>query len=146
MRSRMLIPAVTAVISLLALAPASALARKHPSPSGRCIVSMQVAPRQISAGDPVIIFGRLRCIRRASAAGQKVVLYHHLAGSPGFLAVQSTVTDASGFYEFTPADGVVETNRSFFVRSHGARSATKSIRVAAEVTLSGSSEGALLTG
>jgi phage protein U len=32
------------------------------------------------------------------------------------------------------------------VRSHGARSATKRIRVAAQVTLSGSTEGALLTG
>ncbi|HTB50450.1 MAG TPA: hypothetical protein VK701_05685, partial [Solirubrobacteraceae bacterium] len=60
MRSRTLIPAVTAVISLLALVPSSAFARKHPSPSGRCIVSMQVAPRQIVAGDPVVIFGRLR--------------------------------------------------------------------------------------
>ncbi|HEY5288130.1 MAG TPA: hypothetical protein VIJ50_13590, partial [Solirubrobacteraceae bacterium] len=69
MRSRTLITAITAVISLFALAPSGALAHKHqafahkhPSPSGRCIVSMQVAPRQIVAGDPVVIFGRLRCI------------------------------------------------------------------------------------
>jgi hypothetical protein len=146
MRSRMLIPAVMAVISLFALTPSSAFAHKHPSPSGRCIVSMQVAPRQIVAGDPVVIFGRLRCINRASAADQQVVLYHHLTGLPGFTPVQSATTDAHGFYEFGRADGVVETNRSFFVRSHGARSATRRIRVAAQVTLSGSTEGALLTG
>lgn len=146
MRSRTLIPAVMAVISLSALAPASALARKHPSPSGRCVLSMQVAPRQIVAGDPAVIFGRLRCINRASAAGQRVALYHDLTGLPGFTAVQSTTTDAHGFYEFGRADGVIETNRSFFVRSHGARSATKRIRVAAQVTLSGSVEGSLLTG
>lgn len=146
MRSRTLIPAVTAVISLLALVPSSALARKHPSPSGRCVVSMQVAPRQIVAGDPVVIFGRLRCVNRTSAAGQEVVLYHHLTGLPGFTLVQSTTTDAHGFYEFGRADGVIETNRAFFVRSHGARSATKPLRVAAQATLSGSSEGALLTG
>jgi phage protein U len=146
MRSRTLIPAITAVISLFALAPSGAFAHKHPSPSGRCIVSIQVAPRQIVAGDPVVIFGRLRCVDRASAAGQQVVLYHHLTGLPGFTPVQSATTDAHGFYEFGRADGVVETNRSFFVRSHGARSATKRIRVAAQVTLSGSTEGALLTG
>ncbi|HEY5194720.1 MAG TPA: hypothetical protein VIJ39_12745 [Solirubrobacteraceae bacterium] len=140
------VPAVMAVISLLALAPSSALARKHPSPSGRCIVSMQVAPRQTVAGDPVVIFGRLRCIRRASAVGQQVVLYHHLADSPAFAPIQIATTDASGFYEFSRADGVVETNRSFYVRSHGARSATKQVKVAAQVTLSGSSEGQLLTG
>lgn len=146
MRSRTLIPAITAVISLFALTPSGAFAHKHPSPSGRCIVSMQVAPRQIVAGDPVVIFGRLRCVNRASAAGQQVVLYHHLTGLPGFTPVQSATTDAHGFYEFGRADGVVETNRSFFVRSHRARSATKRIRVAAQVTLSGSTEGALLTG
>jgi hypothetical protein len=146
MRSRTLIPAITAVISLFALTPSGAFAHKRPSPNGRCIVSMQVAPRQIVAGDPVVIFGRLRCVNRASAAGQQVVLYHHLSGLPGFAPVQSATTDAHGFYEFGRADGVVETNRSFFVRSHGARSATKRIRVAAQVTLSGSAEGALLTG
>jgi hypothetical protein len=146
MRSRTLIPALAAATSLLALAPASALAHKHPSPSGRCVVSMQVAPHQIAAGDPVVIFGRLRCAPHASAAGQLVVLYHRLADSPSFTAVQSTTTDAHGFYEFARADGVVETTRSFFVRAHRARSATKRIRVAAQVTLSGSSEGALLTG
>ncbi len=146
MRSRTLIPAITAVISLFALAPSGAFAHKHPSPSGRCVVSMQVAPRQIVTGDPVVVFGRLRCLGRAAAAGQQVVLYHHIDGLQGFAPVQSTTTDAHGFYEFGRADGVVESNRSFFVRSHGARSATKRIRVAAQVTLSGSSEGALLTG
>jgi hypothetical protein len=147
MRSRMLIPAVMVVISLLSvLVPSSAFARKHSSPGGRCILSMQVAPRQIVAGDPLVIFGRLRCVNQAKAADQRVVLYHHLTDLPGFIAVQSTTTDASGFYEFGRVDGVVETNRSFFVRSHGARSATKRIRVAAQVTLSGSSEGQLLTG
>lgn len=146
MRSRTLIPAIAAVISLFVLAPSGAVARRHPSPSGRCVVSMQLAPRQIVAGDPVVIFGRLRCVNRVAAAGQQVVLYHHLAGIPGFAPVQSTSTDAHGFYEFGRADGVIETNRSFFVRAHGARSATRAIRVAAQVTLSGSSEGALLTG
>lgn len=146
MRSRKLIPAITAVISLLVLVPSSAFARKHPSPNGRCAINMNVAPRPIVAGDQVVIFGRLRCVNQANAANQEVKLFHHLAGLPGFNFVQSATTDANGFYEIANADGVVETNRSWYVRSHGARSATKRIRVAAQVTLSGPTEGQLLTG
>lgn len=146
MRSRKLIPAIAAVISLLVLVPSSAFARKHPSPNGRCAINMNVAPHEIVAGDPVVIFGRLRCSDPANGANQEVKLFHHLAGLPGFNFVQSTTTDANGFYEFSRADGVVETNRSWYVRSHGARSATKRIRVAAQVTLSGPTQGQLLTG
>jgi hypothetical protein len=107
---------------------------------------MTVAPRQIVAGEPIVIFGQLLCANQTDAAGREVVLYHHLAGVGGFNIVQSVTTDASGFYSIAPADGVVETNRSFYVRSLGARSATKQVRVAAQVTLGGPPEGQLLTG
>jgi hypothetical protein len=138
-----------AAIALMMGAPVGASAHKHPSPGGRCRVSIEVAPRQITAGDPVVIFGRLACRRGAQAGGQTVRLYHHLIGSHsfGFGYVQSTTTDARGFYEFSRADGVVETNRAWYVRSHGARSAARRIRVAAQVSLAGPPEGSqLLTG
>ncbi|HEY7961241.1 MAG TPA: hypothetical protein VID29_04885 [Solirubrobacteraceae bacterium] len=129
------------------LIPAGALALKHPSPRGRCRVSIEVAPREITAGDPVVIFGRLTCRTPAAQAGQTVRLYHHLSRLPGFTYVQSTTTDARGFYEFARADGVVETNRAWYVRSHGAQSARRAIRVAAQVSLSGPAEGTqILTG
>jgi hypothetical protein len=146
MRSRRFIPAVAAVISLLVVLPSSASARKHPGRNGKCKIAMTVAPRQIVAGEPIVIFGQLLCANQADAAGREVVLYHHLAGIGGFSIVQSVTTDASGFYSIAPADGVVETNRTFYVRSLGARSATKRLRVAAQVTLSGPPEGQLLTG
>jgi hypothetical protein len=146
MRSQKLTTAIAAVISLLVLAPSSAFARKHPSPNGRCAININVAPREIVAGEPVIVFGRLRCANQANAANQEVKLFHHLLGSPGFSFVQSTTTDANGFYELANVDGVVETNRSWYVRSHGARSGVKRVRVTAQVTLSGPTEGQLLTG
>lgn len=147
MRSSRLIPPLAATISLLAIVPASALARKHPSHNGRCGVSIQVVPRQIVAGESVVIFGRLRCADPARAAGREVRLFHHLIGQGGgFSYVQSATTDAAGFYLIVAADGVVETNRSWYVRALSARSATKRIRVAAAVTLRGPSEGQLLTG
>ncbi|HEY2632998.1 MAG TPA: hypothetical protein VGI26_11550 [Solirubrobacteraceae bacterium] len=146
MRSRSFIPAIVAVISLLALAPASAFAHKHSGRNGKCAITMTVAPRQIVAGEPIVIFGQLHCANPADASGREVVLYHHLAGIGGFSVVQSVTTDANGFYSIAPADGVVETNRSYYVRSLGARSATKRLSVAAQVTLSGPTEGQLLTG
>lgn len=146
MRVRRFIPAVAAVISLLVLLPSSASARKHPGRNGKCTIGMTVAPRHIVAGEPIVIFGQLLCANQVDAAGREVVLYHHLAGIGGFGIVQSVTTDASGFYSIAPADGLVETDRSFYVRSLGARSATMRVAVAAQVTLSGPTEGQLLTG
>lgn len=148
MRSVRLTKAVLAALALLALVlPGSALARKHPSRSGRCDISIDVVPRQIVAGEPVVIFGRLRCADQAKAANREVRLYHHLLGQGGgFGYVQSVSTDAAGFYVISRADGVVDSNREWNVRALGARSATKRIRVAASVTLAGPVEGQLLTG
>ncbi len=150
MRSLRLIPAITVVISSLVLVPSSAFARRHHGFNHgfnpRCAINMNVAPREIVAGDQVIVFGRLRCPRQANAAGQEVRLFHHLLGTPVFGFVQSTTTDAHGFYEFADADGTVETNRYWYVRARGTRSAAEGVRVAAQVTLGGPAEGQLLTG
>ena len=145
MRSSRLAPAIAAAASLLALAPAGATAHKHSNPSGRCSVNLNVAPRQITAGDSVVAFGRLHCTHRTNAAGQAVQLFEHSAGIPGYTLVQSTTTDARGFYELTQAG--VQTDSSFYVRSHRAQSGRRHVRVAAQVTLSGPPEGTqLLTG
>jgi hypothetical protein len=146
MRSRKLTTAVAAVISLLVLVPSSAFARRHRGSGGRCAINIHVVPRQIVAGEGVIVFGRLRCVNPANAANQEVRLFHHLLGTPVSGFVQSTATDSGGFYEFSSPDGAVETNRYWYVRSRGTRSAAKGVRVAAQVTLGGPTEGQLLTG
>jgi hypothetical protein len=145
MRLHKLGPAVAAVALAMLALPAGALARKHPSPNGRCRIDINVAPRQITAGDSVLVFGRLRCGGRASDAGKVVKLFQHERGGPGFTLVGTTTTDVRGFYELQPPD--VITNRAFFVRSHGAQSGRRAVRVAAEVTLEGPPEGTqILTG
>jgi hypothetical protein len=147
MRLRKLASVLVAGASLIALAPASASAFKHPNPSGRCRININVAPRRIAAGDPIVIFGRLLCQRSANESNKVVKLFHHLATAPGFSYIQSTTTDSNGFYEFARADGVVVSNRAFYVRSHGAQSGRKAVKVAAEVSLSGPPEGTqILTG
>jgi hypothetical protein len=145
MRLRKLGPAALAATSLLALAPAAASAHKHPSPLGRCRIDISVAPRQITAGESTEVSGRLACRRHANPGAQPVVLYAHVAGTAGYVPVQSTTTEANGSYKLSTA---VETaNTSFYVRSHGAQSGRRRLRVAAAVTLSGPPEGTqILTG
>jgi hypothetical protein len=145
MRLQKLLPAIAAVALAMLAVPTGALARKHPSPGGRCRININVAPRQITAGDSVLVFGRLHCRRRVGDAGKVVKLFQHERGVPGFTLVGSTTTDVGGFYELQPPN--VVTNRAFFVRSHGAQSGRRAVRVAAEVTLTGPPEGTqILTG
>lgn len=148
MRSQKMVLAIAVAMALLTLAPTADArpARRFFFPD-RCRVGIEVAPRQISAGDPVTIFGKLTCRRHHGEGGAVVKLFHHLPGSFGYSYVQSTRTDAAGFYEFTRADGVVDSNRSWAVSARGAHSAARRIRVAAQVTLSGPAAGTqLLTG
>src|ERR1700722_18840634 len=139
MRLRKLGPALLAATSLLALAPAAASAHKHPSPRGRCAINIRVAPRLITAGEQVEVKGRLECLPLAGAGSQAVTLYEYVAGTAGYVPVQSTTTDTSGVYEFKPP--ALSANTSFYVRSHGAQSGRKKARVAVQVTLTGPPEG-----
>ncbi len=139
MRLGKLGPALIAATSLLALAPAAASAHKHPSPRGRCAINIRVAERQITAGEQVEVKGRLKCFPRASAGGQAVTLYEYVAGTAGYVPVQSTTTDTSGVYQFKPP--ALNANTSFYVRSHGAQSGHEKARVALQVTLTGPPEG-----
>ena len=114
-----------------------AAANQYVGPHGGCSININVAPRQITVGDPVVIFGRLHCKQQANEARQTVILYHRLAGQSSFSVIQTGPTDANGYYEFTRNDGVVNTNRSWYVRARNVRSGVKSVRVAAQVTLVG---------
>jgi len=151
MRSCRLIPTLALAAALLTpMTAASASggratgrqAIKHPSPSGRCAVNINVAPRQISSGDSVVVFGQLRCRPVSHAAGQTVTLLERTIAAPGYSPVQTTTTGTLGFYELTVAG--VSANSSFFVRSHGAASGRRTVKVAAEVTLNGPPEGTQL--
>ena len=106
-------------------------------------LTINVTPNPILAGEGVFIYGQLN---GSPIAGETIILYHHLAGSGrGYTRVSQTKTDARGFYEFTRAENVVETNRSWFVREagvHGIHSRTVFERVAALVSLSASTSSA----
>ena len=142
MRSARLVPTLAVAAGLLSPAPAAWAngreAVKHPSPNGRCAVNINVAPEQITAGDSVVAFGQLRCRDQNQAAGQTVSLLERATATPGFGVVQTSTTSAQGFYEFTVG---LEANSDFYVRSHGAASGRRTVKVGAQVTLSGPPEG-----
>ena len=125
--------------SLLAVAlavPATGVA----APKHNNGLTINATPNPIDSGDAVLIYGQLNT---SSPGDQPIVLYHRLPGEKHFSAVSSTHTNTEGFYEFTRAEGVVTTNRSWFVRGPSkTHSRTVNERVYAEVSLNASSNTA----
>ena len=69
-----------------------------------------------------------------------MTLYQHSVGAPGYAPVgEPTKTDEHGFYEL-PASSLT-TNSGFYVIAGSARSANRVVRVAAQVTVTGPTEG-----
>ena len=126
------------LIAVASLAPGAASAQRIHRPrfpfGGPHRITIRAVPDLIVAGDPVVIFGRLF---GRHDENRLVVLYHRALDSPfGFVPVQTTVTGVGGAYEFSRADGRVDTNRRWYVASAGAVSRIVTERVAALVTLS----------
>jgi hypothetical protein len=127
----------------IALSPA-ADAKKHQSANGRHNVSLNVSENPVVAGDPLVIWGRLR---GPNHANRVVTLWHRINPRPRFTPVQQTTTDANGFYVFFRQNGIVNSNRNWYVKSLGARSRTVHEKVFSLVNLSGPADGSnLLTG
>ncbi len=135
MRLRSAVPASLLVAFAAAAAPGVAGAAPHHNRG----LTIAAIPKTIIAGDPVLIYGRLNA---DPVAGQTIILYHHVSGgSPGYSKVSETKTTNGGIYTFPRADGVVETNRNWFVREaglHGVHSRTIYEHVSALVTLAAS--------
>ncbi len=116
--------AVCLVVGLgVGLAAASAAPRHD---SG---LTINAVPDPIEAGQGVLIYGFLRAPARA---GETIRLYHRIGAQPAFTLIGTTRTSATGAFEFTRAEGVVLTNRRWYVLGPGGtHSRTVSERVAA---------------
>jgi hypothetical protein len=133
MRLRFTMLATTLAALALAAVPGTASA----APSQSRGLTIHAVPHSIIAGEAVLIFGRLSGPDRGN---QVIRLYHRINPNPGFTLISTTHTDSSGLYEFTRAEGLVLTNRSWFVRGPGfTHSRTVHERVAALVSLAASS-------
>src|SRR5690348_9514369 len=80
-------------------------------------LTIGATPNPIAAGDGVLVYGQLR---GTDISGQAITLYQHVVGSGhGYTPVDSTTTNSFGFYEFTEPQGVVVSDRNWFVRGPG---------------------------
>lgn len=136
--------AICATACAIALLPAAAQAVKHASPNGRHAVSINVSENPVVAGDQLTIWGRLT---GPNSGNRVVTLWHRINPAPSFTPVQTVRTDANGFYAIVRPQGIVNSNRNWYVKSTGARSRTVHEKVFSLVTLSGPADGStLLTG
>jgi hypothetical protein len=137
-RSRLTLLAVLiGALSLVAFGAVASAKPRHRPPHHNHGLTINATPNPSVTGDALLIYGQLN---DTPHSGQTITLWHHIAGSHrGYTRVQRTTTDANGFYSITRAQGVVTTNRSWFVTAgHGVHSRTLYQRVAATVTLSAS--------
>ena len=106
-------PRLTLVAAVLVTLTVGVTATVNAAPRRDNGLTITATPNPINAGDGVLIDGQLS---GPNNAGQTIVLYHHLAESHrGYTRVGATKTDSTGFYELPRAEGVVWTNRSWFV-------------------------------
>jgi hypothetical protein len=126
---------LASALSALAFAAAPAIASAAPHHNRGLTIAVTTNP--IIAGDRVTIYGQLK---GPGAGGQTIRLFHRINPGRFFTPIGQTTTDGAGFYEFTRAEGVVVTNRSWFVRGpNNTHSRTVHERVAALVSLAASS-------
>jgi hypothetical protein len=129
--------AIGAIVCATGLVPGPAQAASHN-------VSINVSDNPVVAGDQLAIWGRLT---GPNNGNRTVTLWHRINPRPRFTPIQRVRTDANGFYAIFRPQGVVNSNRNWFVRSLNARSRTLHERVFLLVTLAGPADGSnLLTG
>jgi hypothetical protein len=137
---RLVMPLLASACMAAAGGIAPSIAGAAPHPVRDRALTIHATPRQVLAGESVLIFGRLGGAR---SAHRPVVLWHRINPRHRFTVIGRTHTDCDGRYEFTRAEGIVDSKRNWFVRGPG-RSHSQTIheRVAAEVTMTpGASEG-----
>jgi hypothetical protein len=132
---RVRVTVLVAAVMACACAVTPSIAAAHGPVRDRAL-TIHNSPQSIVAGDPVLIYGRL--LGRESA-DQRIVLWHRINPEAGFTVSGSTQTDSSGRYEFTRQNGIVQTNRSWYVTGPAlSHSQTVHEQVSAEVTLTAS--------
>ncbi|HXB14392.1 MAG TPA: hypothetical protein VNV44_01480 [Solirubrobacteraceae bacterium] len=145
MRSQKLTSACA--VALLALAvPAAATARahhhgapRHNANSGQCRVTLNVASRLVTSGETALAYGQGSCPKAGGESGQTVTVFQHSAGTPGYSVAGTATTDAHGLYQLTtPA---LSRNSVFYATMSGAQSPHRAVKVAAQVSLVGPTEG-----
>jgi hypothetical protein len=128
------------LLGVIALAaPGAASAAPHPHHNHGLTIATTTNP--IVAGEGVLIYGRLQGFDNAR---QRVLLFHRINPAAQFSLIGITRTNSAGYYEFVRADGIVNSNRNWYVVGPGGtHSRTIHELVSSIVTLSTASPTSL---
>ncbi|MGI8904604.1 MAG: alkaline phosphatase family protein, partial [Solirubrobacteraceae bacterium] len=111
-------------------------------PNASCDFSRMIgaAPNPSTAGQQVVISGRLATAPSRRASSTSVLLWRRLPGWRRFHPELRTSTDVAGRYVIVRGPGVVQTNREWYVTAGPGAARTRTVhqRVSAAVTLSAS--------
>jgi hypothetical protein len=88
----------------------------HRPPRHNYGLTIAATPNPIGAGEGVLIYGKLV---GSDVANQRIVLYHRITPQSQFTPITVTRTNSFGFYEIARAEGIVESNRSWFALGPG---------------------------
>ena len=132
MRNRLFSVIAGALFSLVVLvAPSAASAAPHPHHNHGLTIA--ATPDPITPGQGVLIYGQLK---GPDSAFKRIYLFHRINPSARFTPIGVLAPTREGFYEFVRADGVVVSNRNWFVVGPGnTHSRTVHELVFADVTL-----------
>jgi hypothetical protein len=128
------------LVSALAFVSVPAAASAHPHHNHGLTIA--ATPNPATAGEQVLIYGQLN---GSNNGGQWIYLYHRVNPQFGYSLIGRTRTTSTGFYDFPRAEGVVTSNREWFVRAPGqpgVHSRTVHEFVFAEVSLTASTMSA----
>jgi len=132
-----LLPVTLCVVAALVTPNvASAWSHKwhHHPPRHNYGLTIAATPNPIVAGEGVLIYGKLE---GSAVANQPIYLYHRIDPAARFTLISVTRTNSFGFYEFTRAEGIVMSNRNWYVLGpDGTHSRTMHEWVSSVVTLS----------
>ena len=129
-----------ALMALVAVTFMAMPSKANAAPRHNHGLTIAATPDPISAGDGVLIYGQLT---GPNNADKRVWLFHRINPAQRFTPVSVTRTNSSGFYDFVRADGVVNSNRNWFVLGpRNTHSRTIHEWVASVVTLGSSTASA----
>jgi phage protein U len=129
------ITVLAAALAMFTVAPAPGTAGAAPQDNRG--LTIHAVPHSIIAGEAVLIYGRYMS---PNPSGRLIRLYHRIEPRPTFSLIGVARTDSAGRYEFVRSEGIVQTNRSWFVGGpSGTHSRTVHERVQALLSLQASS-------
>lgn len=105
---------ITLLGAIALAAPGGASAAPHPHHNRGLTIATSANP--IVAGEGVLIYGQLQGVDNA---GQRILLFHRINPAAQFSLIGITRTNSAGYYEFVRADGIVNSNRNWYVVGPG---------------------------